>query len=182
MKTLKLIAVILVSIFFLTPTKAQHTKSFKNTVALDLGGNGLVYSINYERDVNTFSNMRVGFSFWKILENQTDNSLSVMAFPISYNFLFDLKDNTHFLETGPGLMNLITYGNLTEFKGATNVYLNPFVNIGYAYRSPEKKMSYRAGLSPFLGTKSLTNPTFQGFRPLGAEIQLWGYVGVGVRF
>lgn len=161
---------------------AQDSGNNKNMVMLEIGGNGLVYSVNYERSLRQNFKTRAGFSFFKIIENQTEKSLIVMSYPISLNYLLDLGRKSHFLETGIGLMNLVTSGNLVEYKGVTNYYLNPFVNLGYRYEPTKNRFLYRIGLSPFLGTRSLTNPTEQGFQPLGAKFQIWGYMGVGFKF
>lgn len=161
---------------------AQTVKSTHNAIVLDIGGNGLAYSINYERTLSSSFHLRAGVSFWKMHEIQTEKSLLVMAYPISINHLINLSHQKHFIETGVGIMNLITTGDLVEYKGITNYYMNPFANLGYRYLPAKNRMVYRAGLSPFLGTKSLTNPTEQGFQPTGSKVQLWGYVGIGFRF
>lgn len=163
-------------------THAQEARDYKNAVVFELGGNGLAYSLNYERRFDQNVHTRVGFSAWKIIENQTDKSLTVMSFPVSFNYLNHLGGQKHYLESGLGVMNLVTTGDLVEFKGVTNYYLNPFVNLGYRYQPVNRRWTFRAGLSPFLGTKSVTNPTAQGFRPLGSRVQAWGYLGIGYRF
>lgn len=173
----------LLAFFLICSTSySQETSSYKNAVVFDLGGNGLAYSINYERSLSSKINARAGFSFWRINENQTAKSLIVMSYPISFNYMINLSDERHFIETGLGIMNLLTSGDLVEYKGITNYYLNPFLNLGYRYKPAKNRFVYRAGLSPFLGTKSLTNPTEQGFQPLGSKIQIWGYIGIGYQF
>jgi hypothetical protein len=161
---------------------AQDSTIHKNVVLLEIGGNGLAYSVNYERFINKNINTRAGLSFYNIIENQTDKSMIVMSFPISFNYLLSLGNQKHYIETGMGVMNLITSGDLVEYKGVTNYYLNPFLNLGYRYEPIKNRFLYRIGLSPFLGTTSLTNPTEQGFQPLGSKVQIWGHIGIGYRF
>lgn len=162
-------------------SNAQDSFNYKNAVIVEIGGNGLAYSVNYERFLTDNLNSRVGFSVWKIIENQTDKSLTVMSYPISFNYLIKLGSQKHFLETGIGVMNLVTSGNLVEYNEITNYYLNPFLNLGYQCQA-KNRIIYRVGLSPFFGTKSLTNPTEQGFYPLNSKIQIWGYFGIGYKF
>lgn len=163
-------------------SNAQDVSNYKNAVMLEIGGNGFIYSVNYERFLSKNINGRAGFSGWKIIENQTNKSMIVISFPISFNYLINLSNQKHFIETGIGVMNLITSGDLVEYKGVTNYYLNPFINLGYIYKPTKNRLSYRAGLSPFLGTKSFINPAKQSFQPLGSKMQIWGYIGIGYRF
>lgn len=161
---------------------AQESTRFKHAVGLELGGNGLAYSLQYERHFTANLHARAGFSVWQIAERQTDKSMTIMSYPISCNYLFNLGGQQHAVETGIGVMNLVTSGDLVEYKGVVNYYLNPFVNAGYRYSPLNRRLIYKIGLSPFIGTKSWTNPTEQGFRPLGSAVQIWGYVGLGYRF
>ena len=174
--------VVLALFLFAFNVYAQESYNYKNAVIFELGGNGLVYSVNYERFLTKNINTRVGLSFWRIIENQTDKSMTVMSYPLSFNYLINMSGQKHFIEAGIGAMNLVTTGDLVEYKGVTNYYLNPFLNLGYRFRSTKNRLLYRVGLSPFLGTKSFTNPTEQSFQPLGSKIQFWGYLGIGYSF
>jgi hypothetical protein len=182
MKSYTYILPILMLLLVSLRTNAQDSIYYKNAVMLEIGGNGLAYSANYERFLSKNINARAGFSLFKIIENQTDKSMIVMSYPISFNYLINLSRQKHFIETGIGVMNLITSGDLVEYKGVTNYYLNPFLNFGYRYEPTKNRFLYRIGLSPFLGTTSLTNPTEQGFQPLGSKVQIWGHIGIGYRF
>ena len=153
-----------------------------NAIIFDLGGNGLLYSLNYERSLTENLNARFGLSFLEIRERQTEKTLAVMSFPVSANYLFKLRSSQHCIESGIGVMNLLTNGDLVESQGVTRFFFNPFVNLGYRYHPVQKGLTYRAGLSPFYGTKSLIDPTEQGFSPFGSRIQVWGYLGIGYHF
>jgi hypothetical protein len=182
MKLYTLIFSILTLLFVGLRTNAQDSGNYKNAVMFEIGGNGLAYSVNYERFLRKNFNARAGFSLFNIIESQTDKSMIIMSYPISCNYLINIGRQKHFIETGIGLMNLITSGDLVDYKGVTNYYLNPFLNFGYRYEPTKNRLLYRVGLSPFLGTKSLTNPTEQGFQPLGSIVQIWGYMGIGYKF
>lgn len=160
---------------------AQVSTVKRNALMVELGGNGLLYSLNYEHSLYKRINARIGVSMFQIIENQTEKSIIVMSYPVSFNYLFDLGRQQHYLESGVGLMNLITSGDLVEYKGVTNYYLNPFINLGYRYEPKDSRYLYRIGLSPFLGTGSITNPTEQGFKPLGSSFQIWGYLAFGFK-
>jgi hypothetical protein len=175
---LKLRILLIITIFVVT----MQAQERKNSIGFEFGGGGLAYSINYERHINEKFISRIGFSFLNITERQTEKTLTVMSYPISVSYLINLSGQKHFLETGIGAMNLFTTGDLVEFKGVSNIFLNPFVNLGYRFASTSNPLIYKIGLSPFLGTKSLTNPSSQGFQLFGSESQIWGYVGLGYRF
>jgi len=166
-------------LFFVVTLQAQKQK---NSLGIELGGGGLAYSINYERHFSEKISLRLGFSFLSINERQTEKTLAVMSYPISVNYLINISGQKHFLETGIGAMNLITSGDLVEYKGVSDFFLNPFLKLGYRYSPTNNRWVYKIGLSPFLGTKSLTHPTAQGFQLFGSETQIWGYVGMGYRF
>jgi hypothetical protein len=182
MKLAKYILLLLFWTLISLKSMAQESKTFKNAVVVELAGNGLVYSFNYERHSKKDIYLRFGVSMWRIIENQTEKSITVMSYPISLNHLINLGNQKHYLDTGIGVMNLITTGNLVEYKGLTNYYLNPFVNLGYRYSPSKNSFTYKIGFSPFWGTKSWFHPTNQGFQPLGNNIQIWGYLGIGYRF
>lgn len=159
-----------------------NAQAYKNSLNIELGGGGLAYSINYEHFFSKKFAPRIGMSFLHIRERQTEKSLVVMSFPVSLHYLQNIHNEAHFLEAGFGTMNLITTGDLVEYKGVTDIFLNPFIHLGYRYRPAQKRWNFLIGFTPFYGIKSITNPTEQGFRPFGSKVQLWGTIGVGYNF
>jgi len=159
-----------------------HSQDFKNSLLIETGGGGLAYSINYEHLVKQKFVARAGFSYFLIMENQTEKMLNVITIPLSFSYLLNIKSNKHFVEMGIGTMDLITSGDLIEYKGVTSIFLNPYLIAGYRYRPTDKRWTYKISLTPFYGTKNLPNPTDQGFMPFGRKIQMWGTVGIGYNF
>jgi len=157
-------------------------QELNNSLTLELGGGGLAYSINYEHLIKQKFIVRAGLSYISILENQTDKTMNLVTIPLSLSYLQNIKSNKHFIELGLGTMDLITSGNLVEFKGVTNVFINPYFIAGYRYWPTNRKWNFKISLTPFYGSKSLTNPTDQGFMPLGSKIQWWGAIGTGFNF
>jgi len=157
-------------------------QELKNSFTIEIGGGGLVYSINYENLVNQKIVARAGLSYFLLIENQTEKTLNVITVPLSVSYLLNISRKKHFLEMGIGTMDLITSGDLVEYKGVTDFFINPFLIAGYRYRPIDKKWTFKISLTPFYGTKSLTNPTDQGFMPFGSKIQLWGTIGMGYNF
>lgn len=175
---LKLIILFIIPLFTLN----LQAQELKNSITIELGGGGLAYSINYENLIKQNFVARAGFSYLLIMENQTEKVLNVITIPLSFSYLQNIKSNKHFIEMGIGTMDLITSGNLVEYKGVTDIFINPYLIAGYRYRPADKKWTFKLSLTPFYGTKSLTNPTDQGFVPFGRKIQMWGTLGIGYNF
>jgi hypothetical protein len=118
-----------------------------------LGGSGILYSLNYERQATAASIIaRVGFTF---LLPQT------IAFPVTLGKVFGKKN--HHLEINAGI--LIANSQQTQSNNSiiriTSIHGSGF--IGYRYQKPDKRLFYRAGFS-FLHRKlilvmhSIMNP------------------------
>jgi hypothetical protein len=174
----KLIILFTITLFVLN----LQAQELKNSLTIELGGGGLAYSINYENLIKQKFVARAGFSYLLIMENQTEKTLNVITIPLSISYLQNIKSNKHFIEMGIGTMDLITDGDLVEYNRVTNIFINPYLIAGYRYRPIDKKWTFKISLTPFYGTKSLTNPTDQGFMPLGNKIQMWGTIGIGYNF
>jgi hypothetical protein len=172
-------------ILFLTITFIAlklNAQELKHSLTLEIGGGGFFYSVNYEYFLKRNFIARAGTSFLLIKEKKTEKSLKVMSIPLSISYLQNIHHNKHYFEIGIGTMDLITSGDLIEYKGVTDIFLNPFLITGYRYRPMDKKWNFKLSLTPFYGTRSLINLTEQGFRPFGSKFQVWGNIGFGYNF
>lgn len=125
-----------------------------NSLYVELGGNGLAYSLNYDRILKHGewfrTSARAGLSvlWW--------NGGSV-AFPVEFNLLTGKKN--HFLEVGVGAM--YSYGlewtayrsDPTDPNGDYDTYtnysgLNASGRVGYRYQKPEGGFFFRAAYTP----------------------------------
>ena len=159
-----------------------NAQQFKNALNLEIGGTGLVYSVGYERFVKNNFSISLGTSYLTVNEKQTEKNLKIMSFPISTSSFINIGNKRHFAEVGVGVMNLITNGNLIEFKGETNHYLNPYLKLGYRFIPTQNRWQYKVMITPFWASKSSINPTQQGFRLTGGVYQIWGGMALGYRF
>jgi len=153
-----------------------------HALTFEIGGGGLLYSLNYEHNIKQNFVARAGISFLQIKEKQTEKFLKVMSIPLSFSYLKNIYLDKHFLEVGVGIMDLMTSGDLVEYKGTTDIFLNPYLIAGYRYRPIAKEWNFILSFTPFYGTKSLTNPTEQSFQPFGKKLQIWGNIGVVYNF
>lgn len=133
----------------------------QNTIYLELGGNGLFSSVNYERQV--FKNPGLGFHIGAGIYGVKPSDLTV---PFGASYLLKLKKLNSFIDFGFGA----TYSK-ADVKLYFNVhYINPNrVNTNYwnyvpsvGYRRLTKKnLMYRFSLSPVINQHDLI--PFVGF-------------------
>ncbi|NHF58305.1 hypothetical protein FK220_003050 [Flavobacteriaceae bacterium TP-CH-4] len=161
-------------LFFCQVSVAQ-----KNTVFLELLGNGGFGSLNYERQLSEqpglSARIGVGISFF-----EPDDGLSCesgnpycdflgfpdtdISLPFSIHYLIDLNKN-NYLETGLGYT--FQFGSRskpeeTDNESATDVYL---ISIGFRrHFGKESKWMWKFNFTPVIGITDSENSDF-GFRP-----------------
>jgi hypothetical protein len=120
----------------------------RNAFYIELLGNGLLYSINYDRLLTDQISGRVGLM---VIGAASDSSAAaVIAAPIMANYLFG-RGNSHF-ETGIGVTLMSgavdNVGEIDDegFSGAVGT-----ATLGYRYQRPGGGFVFRAGLTPFFG-------------------------------
>lgn len=138
----------------------------QNGIYLEIGGNGLLYSLNYDRRFSEHVSGRVGLMIFEGQSEQaTDDRLGVAIVPVMANYL--AGGGSHRLELGGGLLlgaagaDTEEYGNISG-AGLTGVT----TTFGYRYQPRGGGFTFRAGLTPF----------YSG-RP-----QLWGGLSLGYSF
>lgn len=178
MKNIKFITLFLLFTSFIDLAAEDNIPT--HSVNFELGGRGLLYSLNYEYNFNKNFVASVGFSFLNISESDISKSSMIMSFPISSSYLLDINDEHH-LEFGIGLTNLLITGDLVEYEGNTDLFINPNIIIGYRFYPERSSWYFKAIFTPFLGTKSLTNSTGTQFQPFGSLIQAWGGIAIGYK-
>ena len=135
---------------------AGHTQAMRtahNAVYLELGGNGLLYSVNYERFMAPNVSLRGGFSYVSVeaSDGTGSASASVAVVPLMVNYL--LGGGSAKLEVGGGIA-------LTRFSGESStgfgdeVEVGAFVPIGtgtVAFRlsPPGGGFNFKIGWTPF---------------------------------
>jgi hypothetical protein len=124
-----------------------------NTFFVELGGNAVAYSLNYERFFTPRIALRVGGMF---LRGEADDgtSATVGLFPVMATYLLG-AGNSHF-ETGAGI-GLATAGvsdtDIGGDWGDSAVYGT--ATFGYRYQKPEGGVIFRAGFTPIYASGTL---------------------------
>ena len=136
-----------------------------NTIYFELFGNGLVYSINYDRIVANNISVRAGYGGLSISNLTTNDTglpltedIKITMIPILGNYL--MGGGNHKLEIGGGvvMISMDYSGNIADidFKiGADGAV--PTGNIGYRYQKPEGGFFFKASLCPFFGEEMITS-------------------------
>lgn len=125
----------------------------KNGVYLELGGNGGLYSANYERFLSSDFSVRVGFAsyssetWWDDL--WSDEETTITTFPILGNYFYGNGSNR--LELGAGVLlgTKKVKDSWVEERNGDSAIFNLTAVVGYRYQKPTGGLIFRAGLTPF---------------------------------
>lgn len=121
-----------------------------NTFFVELGGNALVYSLNYERFFTPKIGIRVGGMYLQA-DDDAGTEVGVGLFPVMATYLLG-EGNSHF-EAGAGI-GIATAGvsdaDLDEDFGDSAVYGT--ATFGYRYQKPEGGVMFRVGFTPVVAS------------------------------
>ncbi len=145
----------------------------KNAIYLELGGNSILYGINYERGLSRLgkqifaTSLGYGFSSSKIGE------FNEIVIPIEVKLINGIDKKNH-LEYGLGATYFYDSDRPDNVVNGVNVPQSKhrvvnFVRIGYRYTSNQGFL-FRIGVTPLISRK---------FKPV---VNLWGGISLGFRF
>ncbi len=140
-------AAFFVALFLIvSPAQAQDAPLPKNSLYLELGGNALAYSINYDRLLNDDFSVRAGIGFFST-DLDEGGSSSIAGIPILANYL--LGSGNSRLELGAGL--LIVTGSF-DLAGASesDAAVAGTGTFAYRFQKPEGGVFFKAGFTPII--------------------------------
>ena len=153
---------LLVVIFGSKDLHAQEAAP-KNAFFAELGGNGLLFSVNYDYRVGDKFGLRGGIGFVGGNENSRGSgfsySNSILTIPLGLNLL--LGKNGKYFEVGAGITLVNEKVTFVERKYSP---ITGTLNFAYRYQPLGGGFMFKAGLSPIF-----TNDYFEPFH-LGAGI------------
>ena len=163
-------------------TFSQEPTISRHEVSIEIGGLGLLYTLNYHRNFDHWQ-LRGGVGFISVKEQETEKELNVIVIPLDVRRDFHVKQ--HQFSIGFGFQNILGSGDIVSHENETDVFINPGIILGYRYNL-KQRLSISLNFTPFYGTKSLTNDGgyLSLYDPLviyGTTIHLWGGVGIGYR-
>ena len=136
------------------PGMAPADSSARNSVYLELLGNGGVYSFNFEREILPHLGLRIGAATWEDEGEGFFGSTSThrhITFPLMLNY--GMGGGNSRLELGGGL--LLGQSKRTGYEErTTSGFLSLTASIGYRYQRPRGGVLFRAGLTPFYSLDS----------------------------
>ncbi len=127
--------------------QAQDAPLPKNSFYVELGGNAVLYSINFDRVVSDPFSLRAGIGFYRLNSSDSDGDITASAIPLTANYL--LGRGTSRLELGIGVLLLaggIDVGDLDE----SNSTAGPTATFAYRYQKPDGGVFFKGGFTPFL--------------------------------
>lgn len=130
---------ILLSISFWAISALAFSQHRHDAIILELGGQGLYYSLNFERQGETGIVGRIGAAWYP----------EQLLIPLSVGKVFGSRP--HHFEAGLGITPRFFNGGPVSSRGEvyttrTDLFLTGFV--GYRYQADEKRIFYRAGIVP----------------------------------
>lgn len=131
---------------------AQDTRPIPapNAFYVEAGGNGLLYSVNYDRLVLPNAGFRVGIGVLPFFPAMgfTDDNVTLTAVPVLANVLFGKGAGR--LEVGAGATFTsasVEWSTFGEGEESASTII-PNGTIGYRYQRPEGGTVFRAGAIP----------------------------------
>jgi len=137
--------------------QTKHERTALNSVYLELGGNGPLYSLNYERFVSDEISARIGVMFMSVSASATagttTSSANVTWFdaPLTMSYL-GIGGPNHKLELGAGAVMMYfsatgasTFSAVATAKGFV---IAPTAIVGYRYVPTDGGFNFRAGFTP----------------------------------
>ena len=137
-----------------------------NTIYFELLGNGLAYSLNYDRMVTDKISVRAGYGGLTVSQMRADptgfgiitEDVKITMIPVLANYL--RGEGKHKLEMGGGivLVSIASTVNAADvnFKLAADGAI-PTGNFGYRYQKSEGGFFFKASLCPFFAETMVTS-------------------------
>ena len=160
--------------------QTKHERTALNSIYLELGGNGPLYSLNYERFLGDEISARIGVMFMSVSatvsSGTTTASANVTWFdaPITMSYL-GIGTPNHKLELGGGVVMMYFSGSgastFDAVASANGFVVAPTAIVGYRYVPTDGGFNFRAGFTPLFisaGGKSTFFP--------------WGGIAAGYSF
>ncbi|WP_247237316.1 hypothetical protein [Telluribacter sp. SYSU D00476] len=142
--------VLLLSIFATTAAIAQDQP--RNNLYLEVGGNGLFSSVNYERQLTATPGLQVRVGVGIYIERGF-----YLTVPVGINYLFPLRDKRSFIDAGLGATWAFAEGRLfTNNKALTDERIFNFVpSVGYR-RHAAKNLMWKISVTPIINDSAFT--------------------------
>lgn len=120
-----------------------------NSVYLELAGNGIIYSMNYDRMFLESFSGRIGIMFLSATSESGGGNVSITFLPIMANYL--IGSANHKFEVGVGPLIVIASATFTETGSFSGTAVGGTATAGYRYQPTDGGFNFRAGFTPIFG-------------------------------
>jgi hypothetical protein len=138
---------------------AEAQRTAHNAIFLELLGNGLIYSVNYERIFDEPEiGIRAGLSFISLGasagagDTSASSKVTLMTFPVLANY-YGVGSKNHKLQLGAGVTFLYasaTAGEKSSVGSFSGFVPAPTLAIGYRYLPEKGGFNFFVGFTPFI--------------------------------
>jgi len=138
-------------------TFAFEQRSARNALYLELLGNALFYSLNYERFLSNDVSLRVGAMFFSVRasdgDRDADGSATVLILPLMVNYLgIGSADNMLELGLGISILYASARGDLiSDSRDVDGATVAGTATIGYRHAPHDGGFHFKIGLTPVFG-------------------------------
>lgn len=138
--------------------RAEPAREANNSLYLELGGNGAIYSLNYERFVHDDVSLRVGLGYVSlkganINGGTVTDDISLLTIPVTASYL-GIGSGNHRLELGAGAVFADITGSSSsdgaQAFGSSSGVVGTAI-AGYRYVRPGGGFTFRAAFTPLFG-------------------------------
>lgn len=133
--------------------EAQNARTANNAIFIELGGNAVLYSINYERILPQDVGLRAGFSYLSVSASSgtVGASSNVMSIPLTASYL-GLGSGSSKLELGGGVL-LARFSEASTTGFGDDIAAGAFVPLatfiaGYRYVPSGGGFNFKLGFTP----------------------------------
>jgi hypothetical protein len=138
------------------PTPTDSSRTAKNVLYVELLGNGILYSLNYERFITDDLSARIGFGYLSLGASSSSSSAraSVLWLPLMVNYLgVGSADHKLQLGLGPVLFYASSAASsVGDSAKASGVALFGTATIGYRYVPHDGGFNFDIGFTPVFGS------------------------------
>lgn len=119
-----------------------------NSIYLELLGNGIIYSVNYDRMFCNNVSGRIGMTYFPALTSFFTTTENIFIMPVTLNYF--IGDGNSKLELGAGIVYAqATLSTIFSNEEESASGIAETVIIGYRYQQSEGGFLFRIGFTPF---------------------------------
>lgn len=140
---------------YVPPPSSDGARTANNVIFAELLGNGLLYSVNYERFLSDDLSVRVGFGYVSVNASSSDSSAhaSLLTVPVLVNYYVGGVNNKLQLGIGGTFVDVSAATSTAGSGAVSGTGFMPIATgvVGYRYIPHDGGFAFGVGLTPFVG-------------------------------